>query len=110
MKKMGMIFGSLIFVLAAVLAVLAVTGAQKSRSLQQEMKRMDKQISKMQKSSQDPCGRQRGQQRKRCHDHDPVCGEPICGAAPLGEQQAGGNYHQCLLPGNGNQEQRRKTL
>lgn len=49
---MGMIFGSLIFVLAAVLAVLAVTGAQKSRSLQQEMKRMDKQISKMQKSSE----------------------------------------------------------
>ena len=48
---MGMIFGSLIFVLAAVLAVLAVTDAQKSRLLQQEMKRMDKQISKMQKSS-----------------------------------------------------------
>ena len=39
MKKMGMIFGSLIFVLAAVLAVLAVTDAQKSRLLQQEMKR-----------------------------------------------------------------------
>ena len=35
---MGMIFGSLIFVLAAVLAVLAVTDAQKSRLLQQEMK------------------------------------------------------------------------
>lgn len=49
---MGMIFGSLIFVLAAVLAVLAITGAQKSRLLQQEMKRMDKQISKMQKSSE----------------------------------------------------------
>ena len=46
---MGIIFGSLIFVLAAVLAVLAVTGTQKSRSLQQEMKRMDRQISKMQK-------------------------------------------------------------
>ena len=41
MKKMGMIFGSLIFVLAAVLAVLAVTDAQKSRLLQQEMKRME---------------------------------------------------------------------
>ncbi|BFK25204.1 N-acetylmuramoyl-L-alanine amidase [Blautia producta] len=52
MKKMGIIFGSLIFVLAAVLAVLAVTGTQKSRSLQQEMKRMDRQISKMQKSSE----------------------------------------------------------
>ena len=49
---MGIIFGSLIFVLAAVLAVLAVTGTQKSRSLQQEMKRMDRQISKMQKSSE----------------------------------------------------------
>ena len=52
MKKIGIIFGSLIFVLSAVLAVLAVTGTQKSRSLQQEMKRMDRQISKMQKSSE----------------------------------------------------------
>lgn len=49
---MGIIFGSLIFVLAAVLAVLAVTGVQKSRSLQQEMKRMDRQINKMQKTSE----------------------------------------------------------
>ena len=32
-------------------------------------------------SGQDSCGRQRGQQRKRCHDHDSICGEPICGAA-----------------------------
>lgn len=52
MKKMGIIFGSLIFVLAAVLAVFAVAGVQKSKSLQQEMKRMDRQINKMQKTSE----------------------------------------------------------
>lgn len=49
---MGIIFGSLIFVLAAVLAVFAVAGVQKSKSLQQEMKRMDRQINKMQKTSE----------------------------------------------------------
>ena len=49
---MGIIFGSLIFVLAAVLAVFAAAGVQKSRSLQQEMKRMDRQINKMQKTSE----------------------------------------------------------
>ena len=52
MKKMGIIFCSLIFVLAAVLAVFAVAGVQKSKSLQQEMKRMDRQINKMQKTSE----------------------------------------------------------
>lgn len=52
MKKMGIIFGSLIFVLAAVFAVFAVAGVQKSKSLQQEMKRMDRQINKMQKTSE----------------------------------------------------------
>ncbi|WP_095175543.1 MULTISPECIES: N-acetylmuramoyl-L-alanine amidase family protein [Blautia] len=52
MKKMGIIFGSLIFVLAAVLAVFAVAGVQKSKSLQQEMRRMDRQINKMQKTSE----------------------------------------------------------
>ncbi len=49
---MGIIFGSLIFVLAAVLAVFAVAGVQKSKSLQQEMRRMDRQINKMQKTSE----------------------------------------------------------
>lgn len=49
---MGIIFGSFIFVLAAVLAVFAVAGVQKSKSLQQEMKRMDRRINKMQKTSE----------------------------------------------------------